>query len=122
MHVSSIPQPLVCPFCSLRQFERTDGKCARCRQPMGFTYLELLLTSSCDFQSETARCAGRLLRALRFRRGLTQAAVASLTGIHRTYLSRSERGKVTPSLVTLLRIAGALGVDKVVLRMRNKYR
>jgi len=122
MHVSRIPQFLVCPFCSLKQLERTDGKCARCRQPMGFTYLELHLTNSCDIQSETSKCAGLLLRALRLRRGLTQASVASLAGIHRTYLSRSERGKVMPSPVTLLRIAGAVGVDKVMLRMRNKCR
>ena len=34
---------------------------------------------------------GGLIRRLRSRREITQAALASLTGIHRTYLSRAER-------------------------------
>jgi transcriptional regulator with XRE-family HTH domain len=35
-----------------------------------------------------------------------------------TYLSRVERGRVTPSIFTLMQIAGAVGVEKIVLRVR----
>jgi transcriptional regulator with XRE-family HTH domain len=50
---------------------------------------------------------------------MTQAALSSLTGIHRTYLSRAERGQVMPSFIPLMQIFCALGVDKVLLRVRN---
>ena len=50
---------------------------------------------------------------------MTQATLASLTGINRTYLSRAERGKVLPSIVALMQIAHALEVDKILLRVRS---
>jgi transcriptional regulator with XRE-family HTH domain len=50
---------------------------------------------------------------------MTQAELASLTEINRTYLSRAERGKVMPSVVAMMQIAGALGVDKILLRVRG---
>jgi transcriptional regulator with XRE-family HTH domain len=50
---------------------------------------------------------------------MTQATLASLTGIHRTYLSRAERGQVMPSIIALMQIARALGVDKVLLRLHS---
>jgi transcriptional regulator with XRE-family HTH domain len=56
---------------------------------------------------------------LRSRRDITQAALASLTGIHRTYLSRAERGQVMPSIIALMQIGRALEVDKVLLRVRS---
>jgi transcriptional regulator with XRE-family HTH domain len=62
---------------------------------------------------------GGLIRRLRSRREITQAALASLTGINRTYLSRAERGKVMPSIIALMQIAHALEVDKVLLRVRS---
>ncbi len=62
---------------------------------------------------------GRLIRRLRSRRGITQAALASMTGIHRTYLSRAERGQVMPSVAALMQIFRALGVDKMLLRVRS---
>ncbi|WP_433969604.1 helix-turn-helix domain-containing protein [Tunturiibacter gelidiferens] len=62
---------------------------------------------------------GRLIRRLRSRRGITQAELALLTGIHRTYLSRAERGQVVPSVIALIQILGALGVDKILLRVRS---
>jgi transcriptional regulator with XRE-family HTH domain len=46
---------------------------------------------------------------MRLRRGISQANLASATGIHRTYLSRAENGQVLPSVTVLIEIAGALG-------------
>jgi transcriptional regulator with XRE-family HTH domain len=62
---------------------------------------------------------GKLIRKLRSRRGITQAALASLTNIHRTYISRVEHGQVMPSVIAMMQIAGALGGDKLVLRLRS---
>ena len=62
---------------------------------------------------------GGLIRRLRYRSGMTQESLASITGINRTYLSRAERGQVMPSVIALLQIGSALGVDKILLRMRN---
>ncbi|MGA2728449.1 MAG: helix-turn-helix transcriptional regulator [Terracidiphilus sp.] len=67
----------------------------------------------------TRKELGGLIRRLRTRCGITQAELAALTGIHRTYLSRAERGQVMPSVVALMQIASALGVDKLLLRLRS---
>lgn len=40
-------------------------------------------------------------------------------GIHRAYLSRAERGQVLPSVIALIQIFGALGVDKILLRVHG---
>ncbi len=93
---------------------------------MGFTYLALspLSLSNPLISPDSERLAamrlevGELIRNLRSRRGLTQAALASLARVHRTYLSRVERGRVTPSIFTLMQIAGAVGVQKITLRVR----
>jgi transcriptional regulator with XRE-family HTH domain len=56
---------------------------------------------------------------MRSRLGMTQAALASATGLHRTYLSRVENGQVLPSIIRLIEIAGGLGIDKITLRIRS---
>ena len=123
LQVSTIRDTVICPTCQLSQFERGNGKCRRCHHSLGFTFFELSLASpviSLDSQRLTAMRieVGGLIRRLRSRHGITQAALAALTGIHRTYLSRVECGRVTPSIFTLMQIAGAVGVDKIMLRVR----
>lgn len=124
MHISTIRDSVVCPVCQLSQFERGSSKCRRCHRPFGITYIELFLSDQLvyiDSQNPSAIRieVGGLIRRLRSRNGITQATLASLTGIHRTYLSRAERGQVTPSVIALMQIAVALGVDKVMLRVRS---
>jgi DNA-binding XRE family transcriptional regulator len=123
LQVSTIRHTVVCPTCQLSQFERGNGTCRRCNHSLGFTFFELSLSSpaiSLDSQRLTAMRmeVGGLIRRLRSRHGITQAALAALTGIHRTYLSRVEQGRVTPSIFTLMQIAAAVGVDKIMLRVR----
>jgi transcriptional regulator with XRE-family HTH domain len=50
------------------------------------------------------------VRQARRARGLTQRALAAQAGIGEKYLSRIERGLVTPSLLVALELTEALGV------------
>jgi DNA-binding XRE family transcriptional regulator len=119
-------ESFVCPNCQLKQYEPGGSlKCRRCHHHLGISYLEIYLPSSVaslTSQSETAirKEGGGLIRRLRSRREITQAGLASLTGIHRTYLSRAECGRVLPSIIALIKIARALDVDKILLRVRSR--
>jgi ribosome-binding protein aMBF1 (putative translation factor) len=60
------------------------------------------------------------VRQARERLGLTQAELAARIGSTQPAMARLEGGGVTPSLVTLRRIASALGLELVVeLRARR---
>jgi DNA-binding XRE family transcriptional regulator len=124
LHVSEFPEIIVCPVCQMKQFERGNGRCCRCHHPLGVNYIEIFVPTLPDCRDTRCLVAtrmelGGLMRRLRSRRGMTQGALASLTGIHRTYLSRAERGQVVPSIISLMLIARALGVDKILLRVRS---
>jgi transcriptional regulator with XRE-family HTH domain len=53
---------------------------------------------------------GRIVRRYRERLGLSQEAFADFAGIHRTYVSSIERGKVQVSIGIAEQLALALGV------------
>jgi XRE family transcriptional regulator, regulator of sulfur utilization len=59
------------------------------------------------------------LRRLRKERGLTQEQLAERVGMEQGYYSRIERGRVTPSIRTALKLAGALDVEMNVLLPRE---
>lgn len=50
------------------------------------------------------------IRTLRQENGLSQADLEQRTGLRRQYISRVENGRTVPSLDTLEKLAGALGV------------
>jgi transcriptional regulator with XRE-family HTH domain len=50
------------------------------------------------------------LRSLRSERGLSQEGLALMSGHDRSYIGLLERGENVPTLDTLFRLAGALGV------------
>jgi len=54
------------------------------------------------------RALGRALLELRARRGLSQEALAAGAGTHRNYVGQLERGEVSPTFRTLLRMAAGL--------------
>lgn len=57
----------------------------------------------CDF--------GEFIRQKREQRGLTQAEVAEMVGIHQTYYSKIELAQREVDLVSAINIARALGLD-----------
>jgi transcriptional regulator with XRE-family HTH domain len=58
--------------------------------------------------------AGELLKASRLERGLDQAGLARRSGTTQNYISRVERGVISPSVRTLERLMHALGCRLVL--------
>lgn len=53
---------------------------------------------------------GKMVRALREERGLSQEEFAGLCGVHRTYMGSIERGERNISMKNILRISAALEI------------
>lgn len=64
---------------------------------------------------EAARRFGRNLYAARRRAGRSQEGLAVLCGLHRTSIGLIEAGRRLPRVDTLMKLAGALEVEVVVL-------
>lgn len=62
-----------------------------------------------------ALALGQAIRERRTRLGLTTVRLAETIGVSRSLISQVERGLTSPSITTLRRIAGALGVPVVAL-------
>ena len=58
---------------------------------------------------------GRRLRELRLERELSQEKLSELAGLDKNYVSEAERGRMNPALLTIGRLADALGVEDVAL-------
>jgi transcriptional regulator with XRE-family HTH domain len=65
--------------------------------------------------TETARLFGRNVRAIRMKQGLTQAALAEMAGLNRSYLGGVERGARNITMENIERIARALAVPVAAL-------
>lgn len=59
--------------------------------------------------------AARIVRAERQKATLSQEALAELAGLHRTYISLLERGRRSPTLATIEKIARALCMPPATL-------
>jgi transcriptional regulator with XRE-family HTH domain len=62
-----------------------------------------------------AKLLGERIRRSRLELGLSQEAIAALAAMHVTNFGKIERGHANPSLLTIVRIAAALGTDVAVL-------
>ena len=62
------------------------------------------------YRISTPASLGAAIRHYRHDAGLTQAELASRTGLHRSYLSALEQGAETEQLRRLLRVLKQLGV------------
>ena len=65
--------------------------------------------------SQAAHIFGSRVRSARIELGLSQENVADLAQLHVTNFGKVERGLCNPSLLTLVRIASALGTDVAAL-------
>ena len=54
---------------------------------------------------------GKKLREVRLKKKLSQGDVARILGVHRSYISGLERVRRNPSLLTVHKVAKALGVS-----------
>lgn len=54
---------------------------------------------------------GQKVRKVRLQKEMSQGDIARILGVHRTYISGLERGVRNPSLLTIQKVAKALGVD-----------
>lgn len=118
MSSSDVPirDVLICPSCGLRQFVGATGLCRRCRKPLPIAQIEFPLTTNL---LSLSALIGNAIRNLRRRRGYSQSVLASKIGSHRTHVSRIEHGQVIPTLAMLVRAGLALGIDGVILRVRD---
>jgi len=57
---------------------------------------------------------GSAVRAARRRAGMSQTELAALTGTSQPAVARLEKGQVSPTVITLDRIARALGAELVI--------
>jgi transcriptional regulator with XRE-family HTH domain len=57
---------------------------------------------------------GSVVRAARRRAGVSQAVLAERAGTSQPSIARLEKGQVSPTVITLDRIARALGSDLVI--------
>jgi transcriptional regulator with XRE-family HTH domain len=60
---------------------------------------------------EASRFFGRNLAQYRKRSGLAQEGTADRAGLHRTHVAMIEEGKRLPRLDTIVKLAGAVGVE-----------
>jgi transcriptional regulator with XRE-family HTH domain len=77
--------------------------------------LRMRHTSNDPEIEQQLRAFGENMRAARLRAGLTQTALASVDGLDRAAISLTEKGKRSPDMRTLLRIAHGLKVTPAEL-------
>jgi DNA-binding XRE family transcriptional regulator len=116
-------QNVRCTNCLLVQFLTTDNLCRRCSRPLnrlGISNISALPLDASSAKALTTR-VGAILRSSRKERRLSQEQVARSMGVKRSYISRIERGRSSPSLYSLHRAASALGMDlaELFIRLRS---
>ena len=105
-----------CDHCKLVQFRTTNNFCRRCHgsldedepEPMLSTPLPQLMPVNGGGRGHLNLAAS--IRSLRLRSGLSQRQLAGRMAVPRTYVSKIENEKATPTLSSLERLARALEV------------
>lgn len=63
---------------------------------------------------------GSNVRYFRTLKGLSQEALAEISGLHRTYIGGIERGERNVGLLNIKKIAEALGIEPQILLINNR--
>ncbi len=104
-----------CDRCQLVQFRTNNNLCRRCHTSLDEEEPEVVATPQLPQMMPTHPSHGHLnlataIRSLRLRNGLSQRQLASRMAVPRTYVSKIENEKATPTLSSLERLARALEV------------
>ena len=105
-----------CDHCLLVQFRTTNDLCRRCHASLDEEEPEVVIAEPLP-QMAPVHGPGRghlnlaaSIRSLRLRNGLSQRQLATRMSVPRTYVSKIENEKATPTLSSLERLARALEV------------
>ena len=105
----------------------TNSLCRRCHRPLEIDEPEplsptLVAVSGHSGSDNGGLQVARAVRDLRLERNLSQRQLAGRMQVPRTYISKIENGKATPTLSSLERLADALEVDicKLVYDARSR--
>jgi transcriptional regulator with XRE-family HTH domain len=106
---------LRCDFCSLVQFRTSNSLCRRCHKPLEMDEPEplspqLVAANQQAPEEPEGIDVARAVREARHDRSLSQRQLAGRMQVPRTYISKIENGKAVPTLSSLERLAGALGL------------
>src|SRR5258705_2860658 len=105
-----------CDHCLVVQFRTTNDLCRRCHASLDEEEPEVMVAEPLP-QIAPSQGNGRghlnlasSIRSLRLRNGLSQRQLATRMSVPRTYVSKIENEKATPTLSSLERLARALEV------------
>jgi transcriptional regulator with XRE-family HTH domain len=108
-----------CDHCLLVQFRTSNSLCRRCRLSLDEDEAEIAamtpvpeaLPVSINSNGRGHLKLAQSIRSLRLRNGLSQRQLALRMSVPRTYVSKIENEKATPTLSSLERLARALEVS-----------
>jgi transcriptional regulator with XRE-family HTH domain len=103
-----------CDHCLLVQFRTSNNLCRRCHISLDEEEPEIVETPAPQMMPPAHRGHLNLaaaIRAMRLRNGLSQRQLAGRMCVPRTYVSKIENEKATPTLSSLERLAKALEVS-----------
>lgn len=105
-----------CDDCHLVQFRTYNNLCRRCKTSLDEDEPEPILAAveplvEVEESSGSQVQVAKAIRNLRHRNGLSQRQLAIRMGVPRTYVSKIENEKATPTLSSLARLAAALEVS-----------
>ena len=107
-----------CDFCSLVQFRTASSVCRRCHKPLDaeeepettpVAPVAVVPRTHATQPSESAVAVR--IREVRSLRNMSQRQLAAKMAVPRTYISKVENGRATPTLASLERLAEALSVQ-----------
>jgi transcriptional regulator with XRE-family HTH domain len=101
-----------CDLCFLVQFPSSGNACRRCKRPLEPEPVPVPVPQAAPAPAATLAST---LRDLRLRAGLSQRQLAARLPGPRSYVSKIENQKATPTLSSLERVAAALGVTVAAL-------
>jgi transcriptional regulator with XRE-family HTH domain len=105
-----------CDQCHLVQFRTSNNLCRKCRTSLDEDEPEPILAQPLPVMepagvNRSEVQVAQAIRSLRLGHGLSQRQLALRMGVPRTYVSKIENEKATPTLSSLARLADALTVS-----------